>query len=315
MAPCRPAVLTYEPGTPAGRIRRNRLRPRLSDQGDRHHDARDAARGAPGPAPADPVSPAAGMAAAAIAPTYTSAISGALQRPDGMDAVLSRPAGPRRHDGGICALPLEYVPWTQPLQRPRVHAARIRPRGRRRRPLDRSSQPMAGRTRAPLRRARRVARTDRADRDRSWRGRLLVGEVHDENAWALGGVAGTRACSAPRQPSARSRAACSPLRGSTGLARRETLARFVTRSTVPQFARARLGHHAAHVLLRRASLGARVRATPASPARRSGSIRAARSLRRAAHEPRPPVARGRAARRAAPARPRRRCRRTRLNGA
>lgn len=30
----------------------------------------------------------------------------------------------------------------------------------------------------------------RSDGERSWRGRILCGEVHDENAYALGGVAG-----------------------------------------------------------------------------------------------------------------------------
>ena len=34
------------------------------------------------------------------------------------------------------------------------------------------------------------ARTAPTEDDRAWRGRLLVGEVHDENAWALDGVAG-----------------------------------------------------------------------------------------------------------------------------
>lgn len=34
------------------------------------------------------------------------------------------------------------------------------------------------------------ARVAPTEEDRGWRGRLLTGEVHDENAWALGGVAG-----------------------------------------------------------------------------------------------------------------------------
>jgi CubicO group peptidase (beta-lactamase class C family) len=34
------------------------------------------------------------------------------------------------------------------------------------------------------------ARVAPTEDDRTWRGRLLVGEVHDENAWALGGAAG-----------------------------------------------------------------------------------------------------------------------------
>ena len=42
----------------------------------------------------------------------------------------------------------------------------------------------------------------------AWRGRLLVGEVHDENAWALGGVAGHAGYSGRPPRSAPSRAQC-----------------------------------------------------------------------------------------------------------
>ena len=52
-----------------------------------------------------------------------------------------------------------------------------------------------------------------------WRGRRLVGEVHDENCWALGGAAGMRGYSARRRRLEMSRVQCSarsraPTRGS-----------------------------------------------------------------------------------------------------
>jgi CubicO group peptidase (beta-lactamase class C family) len=73
----------------------------------------------------------------------------------------------------------------------------------------------------------------------TWRGRLLVGEVHDENAWALGGVAGHAGLfgTAPAV-GAFARLVLRTLNGPTMLARPETLRRFLTRSTVPSSSRA-----------------------------------------------------------------------------
>ena len=96
-----------------------------------------------------------------------------------------------------------------------------------------------------------------------WRGRLLRGEVHDENGWALGGVAGhaglfgtapavgrfaravletLRGRPTPARPEAR-RGKTDPAeaetpRGRPILARPETLARFVRRSRVANSSRA-----------------------------------------------------------------------------
>ena len=96
-----------------------------------------------------------------------------------------------------------------------------------------------------------------------WRGRLLRGEVHDENGWALGGVAGhaglfgtapavgrfaravletLRGWATPARPEAR-RGKTDPAeaetpRGRPILARPETLARFVRRSRVAGSSRA-----------------------------------------------------------------------------
>ncbi len=72
-----------------------------------------------------------------------------------------------------------------------------------------------------------------------WRGRLLCGEVHDENAWALGGVAGHAGLfgTAPAV-GAFARRVLATYRADTDLARKRTLARFTTRSTVPRSSRA-----------------------------------------------------------------------------
>jgi CubicO group peptidase (beta-lactamase class C family) len=76
-----------------------------------------------------------------------------------------------------------------------------------------------------------------------WRGRLLVGEVHDENAWALGGVAGhaglfgtSRAVGAFARSVLRARLGLGD--ESSSLARIETMNVFVARSTVPGSSRA-----------------------------------------------------------------------------
>jgi CubicO group peptidase (beta-lactamase class C family) len=68
---------------------------------------------------------------------------------------------------------------------------------------------------------------------------LLVGEVHDENAWALGGVAGHAGLfgTAPAV-GAFARLVLKTLTRPTALGRPETLRRFLTRSTVPASSRA-----------------------------------------------------------------------------
>ena len=73
----------------------------------------------------------------------------------------------------------------------------------------------------------------------TFRGRLLVGEVHDENAWALGGVAGHAGLfgTAPAL-GAFARLVLRTLQRDTDLGRRETLTRFVTRSSVSRSSRA-----------------------------------------------------------------------------
>ena len=72
-----------------------------------------------------------------------------------------------------------------------------------------------------------------------WRGRLIQGEVHDENAWALGGVAGHAGMfGAASAVGSFARDVLKGLRGATTFARPETFARFARKSTVPGSSRA-----------------------------------------------------------------------------
>jgi CubicO group peptidase (beta-lactamase class C family) len=72
-----------------------------------------------------------------------------------------------------------------------------------------------------------------------WRGRLLQGEVHDENAWALGGACGHAGLfGTAAAVGGFARLVLSGLSGDGTLARPETLARFVRRSAVPGSSRA-----------------------------------------------------------------------------
>jgi serine-type D-Ala-D-Ala carboxypeptidase len=73
----------------------------------------------------------------------------------------------------------------------------------------------------------------------AWRGRLLVGEVHDENAWALGGAAGHAGLfGTAGAVGVFARAVLETHAGLGGLARPETFSRFRTPSSVPGSSRA-----------------------------------------------------------------------------
>jgi CubicO group peptidase (beta-lactamase class C family) len=73
----------------------------------------------------------------------------------------------------------------------------------------------------------------------TWRGRTLVGEVHDENAWALGGAAGHAGLFGTAAAAGSfARAALHTLSGTGVLARPETLRRFIVRTEVPGSSRA-----------------------------------------------------------------------------
>jgi CubicO group peptidase (beta-lactamase class C family) len=72
-----------------------------------------------------------------------------------------------------------------------------------------------------------------------WRGRILVGEVHDENAWALGGAAGHAGLFGDAGAVGRfARDVLAGLRGGGPLASRATFDLFRRRTTVPGSSRA-----------------------------------------------------------------------------
>ncbi len=123
------------------------------------------------------------------------------------------------------------------------------------------------------------------------RGRVLVGEVHDNYAAALGGVAGHAGLfgTAPAV-GVFARAVLNASRGRAGLPppfSPQFVGRFTARSLVPgQFARSRLGHDAHHIIVRHADVAVGVRAR-----RFHGDVPVDRSrprpLFRAADQPRP----------------------------
>ena len=84
-----------------------------------------------------------------------------------------------------------------------------------------------------------LPRTAPTERD-GWRGRLLVGEVHDENAWALGGAAGHSGLfGTAAAVGAYARHLLQILGGRTGAFSRETLETFVAKRTgIPGSSRA-----------------------------------------------------------------------------
>jgi CubicO group peptidase (beta-lactamase class C family) len=91
-----------------------------------------------------------------------------------------------------------------------------------------------------------------------WRGRTLVGEVHDENAWALGGAAGHSGLfGTAAAVGAFARATLHTINGLGVLAKPETMRRFIARTDVPGSSRA-LGWD---TMLATSSCGTRMSAT------------------------------------------------------
>ncbi len=73
----------------------------------------------------------------------------------------------------------------------------------------------------------------------AWRGRLLQGEVHDENAWALGGVAGHAGLFGTAAAVGRfARTVAAGFQGEPTIAGAATFDRFMTRTPVPGSSRA-----------------------------------------------------------------------------
>ena len=140
----------------------------------------------------------------------------------------------------ICALPLEYRPWTQAIYSDlgfMLLGFILEDAGGAR--LDQQfASVFNGLAMHFGSREEWRARTAPTELD-PWRGRMLRGEVHDENAWALGGVAGHAGLfgTAPAV-GAFARRVLATCDADTALARRETLARFTRRSTVPRSSRA-----------------------------------------------------------------------------
>ena len=139
----------------------------------------------------------------------------------------------------ICSLPLEYVPGSQSLYSDLgfiLLGFALEDAGGAAFELQ-SMKALARVTGAPLlfnpppALRPRIAPTERD----SWRGRLLVGEVHDENAWALGGAAGHAGLFGTAQAVGdHARAMLGALKGAaTNIASRETIRTFITRSDVP----------------------------------------------------------------------------------
>ena len=157
----------------------------------------------------------------------------------------------------ICTLPLEYEPDTQsvysdlgfillgfvledafPTDASHGHAGAFDPASSLAEQFHRLAAFM---TSEPLR-----FNPPRAWRDRcaptevdSWRGRLLTGEVHDENCWALGGAAGHAGLFGTAAAIGTfARAAIRTLNGESLLAHADTMRTFIGRHAVPKSSRA-----------------------------------------------------------------------------
>ena len=84
-----------------------------------------------------------------------------------------------------------------------------------------------------------AAATARRPKSIAWRGRLLTGEVHDENCWALGGAAGHAGLfGTAAAVGAFARAVLRTIGGEPILAQPETMRAFITRGAVPGSSRA-----------------------------------------------------------------------------
>jgi CubicO group peptidase (beta-lactamase class C family) len=139
----------------------------------------------------------------------------------------------------ICTLPLEYPPDTQSLYSDlgfMLLGFILEIAGGER--LESQSMKMLGEVTSstllfnpPASLRPRIAPTERDP----WRGRLLIGEVHDENCWALGGAAGHAGLFGNAQAVGDfARAMLGALNGSaTEIASRETVRAFVHKSIVP----------------------------------------------------------------------------------
>jgi CubicO group peptidase (beta-lactamase class C family) len=164
----------------------------------------------------------------------------------------------------ICALPLEYPPRSQSVYSDLgfmllgfiIEEARRAPAGEEARGRPAREAGLLDPAATLAGQFRRIAsfvtpdpltfRPPRTWRERTapteidaWRGRLLTGEVHDENTWALGGAAGHAGLfgSAPAV-GAFARAVLQTIAGESILARPETFREFIRRTSIPGSSRA-----------------------------------------------------------------------------
>jgi CubicO group peptidase (beta-lactamase class C family) len=152
--------------------------------------------------------------------------------------------GAREFEHDICTLPLEYTPRSSSVYSDLgfILLAFLASRAAQGAGLDDQFHQLAQtlglgelRYRPPAAWRPRIAPTE-VD---AWRGRLLRGEVHDENGWALGGVAGHTGLFGTAPAVGRfARALLETLNGAPRLARPATLSRFLRRSRVPASSRA-----------------------------------------------------------------------------
>ena len=153
-------------------------------------------------------------------------------------------SGRAEFEHAICTLALEYPPRTQALYSDLgfMLLGFILVDSDGGRPLDRQFRALAEarrwgdlRFRPPADWRRRTAPTEFD----AWRGRLARGEVHDENAWALGGVAGHAGLfGSVRAIGAFARDVLRGWRGNDSLVATATLTRFLAKSAVPASSRA-----------------------------------------------------------------------------
>ena len=156
----------------------------------------------------------------------------------------------------ICTLPLEYAPGTQSLYSDLgfmvlgfiLEDAALRASGRPDGLLDPDAALAAQFSRLrsfltpnpltfnPPRAWRPNCAPTEVDR---WRGRLLTGEVHDENCWALGGIAGHSGLfGTVAAVGSFARAVLRTIAGEVILAAPETMRRFIQREPIPGSSRA-----------------------------------------------------------------------------
>jgi CubicO group peptidase (beta-lactamase class C family) len=151
--------------------------------------------------------------------------------------------GRTEYEAAIGTLPLEYVPRRQSIYSDLgfillgfiLEDAMEQPLGGQFAAIEAAVAPAPLRFRPPREWRARAAPTE-VD---TWRGRLLAGEVHDENAWALGGAAGHAGLFGTAGASgAFARLALRGLLGEPTLASPDAWRRFAALSAVPGSSRA-----------------------------------------------------------------------------